>query len=120
MSYHSIPVDWISFVLFLWNFFAVGMVGLVVLAETASNLNRAFLLAIAMSVVSGNKREDAQRSDHAISHDQFDLFSSPFFSSCPACWCAVSVCLQSWPFMEFPEWTVWTTLVVLTVYGQRR
>ena len=63
VSYHSIPVDWISFVLFLWNFFAVGMVGLVVLAETASNLNRAFLLAIAMSVVSGskNKRGTAKR-----------------------------------------------------------
>jgi hypothetical protein len=84
VSYHSIPVDWISFVLFLWNFFAVGMVGLVVLAETASNLNRAFLLAIAMSVVSGNKTEDAQRSDHASSYDQFAFFFS-FLFSCSAC-----------------------------------
>lgn len=58
--------------MFLVNFLSMGFVGLVSMAETTSNLNRAYLLAIAMSV--------------------------------------------AWPFMEFSEWTVWTTIVVLTIY----
>lgn len=74
LSYYSIPVDALSYTLFLVNFLAVGVVGLISMAETTSNLNRAYLLVVAMSV--------------------------------------------AWPFMEFSEWSVWTTIVVLTIYGR--
>lgn len=73
-SYYSIPMDYISFILFHLQFVGCGYVGLVLFAESAHLLNRVYLILISLSV--------------------------------------------AWPFMEFTEWTVWTTIIVLTIYGK--
>jgi hypothetical protein len=57
ISYHSIPVDVLSFSFVLANAFAVLMVGLLCRADSDdSDLNRAAMIAVGVSVVR-NKRE---------------------------------------------------------------
>jgi len=59
--YYSIPVDALSFTLIAWNGVGVGMVGLLARADSPSNLNRAALIAIALSVV----RQQITHGGHA-------------------------------------------------------
>jgi hypothetical protein len=74
IEYYDARVDSISYALACLQFLACGYFALVVKAETPANINRFYLVALAVSV--------------------------------------------AWPFMEFTEWTVWTTIIVLTLYGQ--
>lgn len=74
VEYYDLRVDALSYGVASLQFLACGYFALVVQAETPHNINRCYLIALAVSV--------------------------------------------AWPFMEFTEWTVWTTIIVLTIYGQ--
>lgn len=99
----------LTFVLLSLNFCAATGFGLLVVGMRypASWFHRGVLMLLGLGVVSDSTRggnEVSIRFDHLGVYDVFGVLRLPT--------------IQAWPFLEFPEISVWLTLVVLGLYGQ--